>query len=94
MYVKGNWGALVGQTIEAVVVTGVDVDHHDRNPKAQVHLVFSDESTFEIFGGYDLGGGSRRYRGNLAEVLGYLGYGWEIKVFGQVPTIKPEQNSE
>ena len=73
-----NWTALVGQTIEQVVVC-----QGSRTPKTQVHLVFTDGSTFEIFSGACefIGGGSRLRRGNLAEVLSYVPEGSTVEVF-------------
>jgi len=78
--VANNWEVLVGQTIEQVVVC-----RKVGTPKTQVHLVFTDGSTFEIFSGDGefIGGSSRLYRGNLPEVLSYVPEGTEIRVYSR-----------
>ena len=63
---RGDWQGLIGRAIEAVVITN-DAAHDGFQ---QVHLVFTDGSTFEIYATGGMRGGSRLYRGNLAEVLG------------------------
>ena len=67
--IKGDWQSLVGQQIVAVVNSAPDA----RRAFAQVHLVFSDGCSFEIFSTTgDLGGSSRLYRGDLEEVLSHM----------------------
>jgi hypothetical protein len=75
-----NWSALIGQTIEHVVVC-----HRPSTPHSQVHLVFTDGSTFEIFSGSGelIGGSSRLYRGNLADVLSYIHADTLVKVYAR-----------
>jgi hypothetical protein len=77
-----NWSALIGQTIEHVVVC-----HRPSTPHSQVHLVFTDGTTFEIFSGSGelIGGSSRLYRGNLAEVLSYIHADTLVKVYAALP---------
>ncbi len=76
--IKGDWQSLVGQQIVAVVNSAPDA----RRAFAQVHLVFSDGCSFEIFSTTgDLGGSSRLYRGDLAEVLGYMTEHRHVQVF-------------
>jgi hypothetical protein len=62
---KGDWQCLVGQTITAVVVCS------DENRRKQVHLVFSDDTNFEIYtiGPGSIAGTKGVYPGDLAYVL-------------------------
>jgi hypothetical protein len=47
--------------------------------------VFTDGTTFEIFSGFGelIGGSSRLYRGNLAEVLSYIHADTLVKVYAR-----------
>lgn len=83
---KGEWEALIGRTIDQVVVSA-----QQRTPRSQVHLIFSDGSTFEIYSSNDegIGGSSRIYRGNIAEVLSYTPPGVEISVYSNATADTP-----
>ncbi|MEO8478129.1 MAG: hypothetical protein ABI542_00745 [Gemmatimonadota bacterium] len=62
---KGDWQALPGRTIEAVVV-----QESDLQPKAKVILVFSDGTYFEIYSNErDLRGTNRVHEGDLWRVM-------------------------
>lgn len=89
---RGDWQGLVGQQIEAVVTTGVMLADH---LMVQVHLVFDDGSTFEIYSpSGDLCGGSRLYRGDLFEVLSYVHPGTEARVYGATEAPEPVPESD
>ena len=74
---KGDWQALVGKTIQEIVICC-----QGTTPKSQIHLVFSDGSTFQIYSGEGeyIAGNRRLYRGNLTEVLSHH-KGSEIVVY-------------
>ena len=78
--VKGGWQELIGHTITDVVVC-----RSERTPRLKVHLVFSDDSTFEL---YSLGcegfeGLGRLYSGDLEEVLRYVHEPSEIAIYSK-----------
>lgn len=75
---KGGWDEIVGRTIETVVVVA-----RQSTPKHQVHLVFTDGSTFEIYSNpcEGLAGSNRLARGDLASVLSGLRPGPGVHVF-------------
>lgn len=75
---KGDWQGIVGRTIEAVICV-----ERERTPHTQIHLLFSDGSTFEIYSGpcEYIGANRRLHRGNLPEVLSRIRPGVEVHVF-------------
>jgi hypothetical protein len=76
---KGDWQSIVGRRIDAVAFA-----LHDGQPPVQLHLVFDDASTFEIYGSH-LAGSSYLRRGDLLEVLSYIHPGFEAHVFAPLP---------
>ena len=67
--VKGDWQALIGRTISAVMVGG----RASGSPAKYVYLVFDDDTHFEIYScGGDLAGNGRVYLGGLLDVLRYV----------------------
>lgn len=79
---KGDWQALVGREIDSVVFA-----LHDKPPYTQLHLLFTDGTTFEIYAQSARGfAGSRRLRKRtLPGVLSYIHPGIEARVFAAHP---------
>ncbi len=74
---KGDWQALPGRTIEAVVV-----QEGTLQPKAKVILVFTDGTYFEVYSSDgDLRGTNRAYPGDLWRVMQHYGDQGDTTVF-------------
>ncbi|MEJ2653235.1 MAG: hypothetical protein P8173_16005 [Gammaproteobacteria bacterium] len=77
---RGSWTKILGKTIEAVV-TADDLE----DPRSLVFLVFSDGTSFEIFG-RDLRGASELDTSDPKAIAQYAkGFGGEVRVIGYSP---------
>ena len=70
--IKGDWNSIVGRRIVAIVVC----QRTEHQPRVSIHLVFDDDSEFEVYCQMgDIAGSSYLRRGSLPEVISYFDEG-------------------